>query len=310
MHHFSDASTCGYGQCSYLRMINENDEIHCTFLIGKARVSPSKIITIPRLELTAAVVSVRMSNMLREELNLTNVDEFFWTDSKVVLGYINNDARRFHTFVANRVQKIRQSTEPEQWLYVPTDENPADIASRGRTINELLSSNWFSGPSFLWEREITTSDVVLDLPVGDPEVKKIQTLQTKTTESKDLVDHLSKFSSWSKATKAIARLLRWIKRDKASSPASVSEQEDARCWHAPKRNFQIGDIVMDIDETLPRSEWRLGRITETVLSSDGLVRKAKIALGDKRLNKKGERVHKTSIVERPAQKLVLLLEAE
>ncbi len=77
-----------------------------------------------------------------------------------------------------------------------------------------------------------------------------------------------------------------------------------------KRNFQIGDVVMDIDEILPRSEWRLGRIIETVLSPDGLVRKAKVALGDKRLNKKGERMHKMSIVERPAQKLVLLLEAE
>ncbi len=74
IHNFSDARTCGCGQCSYLRMINENEEIHCTFLIGKARVSPLKIITIPRLELTAAVVSVRMSDMLREEFNLTNVD--------------------------------------------------------------------------------------------------------------------------------------------------------------------------------------------------------------------------------------------
>nr|XP_017214445.2 uncharacterized protein LOC101885244 isoform X1 [Danio rerio] len=229
MHHFSDASTCGYGQCSYLRMINEDDEIHCSFLIGKARVSPLKIITIPRLELTAAVVSVSMSNILSEELNLIDVDKFFWTDSKVVLGYINNDARRFHTFVANRVQKIRQSTTPNQWLYVPTYENPADNASRGRRINELLSSNWFSGPSFLWEKEITTTNVVPDLPVGDPEVKKIQTLHTKTMENKDFVDRLSKFSSWSKTIKAVARLLRWIKKDKTNSPASVSEQEDAKC---------------------------------------------------------------------------------
>ncbi|KAG1927218.1 hypothetical protein F2P79_024407 [Pimephales promelas] len=92
IHNFSDASTCGYGQCSYLRMISEKDEIHCTFLLGKARVTPVKITTIPRLELTAAVVSVKMSNMLREELDLTNVDEFFWTDSKVVLGKLRKSA--------------------------------------------------------------------------------------------------------------------------------------------------------------------------------------------------------------------------
>ncbi len=273
IHHFSDASTCGYGQCSYLRMINVKDEIHCTFLIGKARVSPSKIITIPRLELSAAVVSVRMSNMLREELNLPNVDEFFWTDSKVVLGYINNDVRRFHTFVANRVQKIRQSTEPKQWLYVPTDQNPADNASRGGTINELLSSNWFSGPSFLWEREITTSDVVLDLPVGDPELKKIQTLQTKTEESKDLVDHLTKFSSWSKTLKAIARLLRWIKKDKTNLPASASEQEDAKCLilkGVQKQMYQNEIDMLSQGKQLP-SHSKLHHL-DAFIDKDGMIK--------------------------------------
>ena len=61
----------------------------------------------------------------------------FWTDSKVVLGYIANESRRFHVFVANRVQRIRDSTTPEQWLYVKTDDNPADDASRGITAHKL-----------------------------------------------------------------------------------------------------------------------------------------------------------------------------
>lgn len=173
LHHFSDASTCGYGQCSYLRVKNKEGKIHCSLVIGKARVSPTKLTTIPRLELTAAAVSVSISNMLREELRVVNGEEYFWTDSKVVLGYINNDARRFHTFVANRVQKIRNSTNPKQWRYVPTDENPADGASRGKTINELLTSDWFTGPTFLWKKELPMkNDAVPDLSIGDPEVKK------------------------------------------------------------------------------------------------------------------------------------------
>ena len=61
LHHFSDASTSGYGQCSYLRLVNERDEVHCSFVMGKARVSPLRSVTIPRLELTAALVSVRVS---------------------------------------------------------------------------------------------------------------------------------------------------------------------------------------------------------------------------------------------------------
>ncbi|KAL6463232.1 hypothetical protein MHYP_G00276230 [Metynnis hypsauchen] len=77
LHHFSDASISGYGQCSYLRLSNEDGDVHCALVIGKSRVAPTKLTTIPRLELTAAVVSVKVSNVLKEELGYANVQEFF-----------------------------------------------------------------------------------------------------------------------------------------------------------------------------------------------------------------------------------------
>ncbi|XP_041850911.1 uncharacterized protein LOC121646099 isoform X2 [Melanotaenia boesemani] len=122
IHHFSDASTSGYGQCSYLRQVNENGSVHCTLIMAKSRVAPIKVITIPRLELTAAVVSVVTSDVLKEELGFAGIHEYFWTDSKVVLGYINNESRRFHTFVSNRIQKIHLSSNSQQWRYVPSDK--------------------------------------------------------------------------------------------------------------------------------------------------------------------------------------------
>ncbi len=79
-------------------------------------------------------------------------------------------------------------------------------------------------------------------------------------------------------------------------------------WHSPKRNLSVGDVVLDIDELLPRGEWRLARVLETVISKDGLVRRVKISFGDKRLNNKGQRSNKLSIVEHPVQKLILILE--
>lgn len=97
LHHFSDASSHGYGQCSYIRVMTEN-KVHCSLVIGKARVAPTEVVTIPGLELTAAVISSVVGSMLREELELKIDQEFFWTDSQVVLGYINNEARRFHIF--------------------------------------------------------------------------------------------------------------------------------------------------------------------------------------------------------------------
>lgn len=79
-------------------------------------------------------------------------------------------------------------------------------------------------------------------------------------------------------------------------------------WNMPKRNLQINDIVLVKEENLPRNEWKLGRIQETISSGDGLIRKAKVLLGDCKLDAKGKRTTKQSIIERPVQKLVLLKE--
>ena len=118
LHHFSDACESGYGQSSYIQLLNQSGRVHCTLLIGKSRVAPLKFVSIPRLELTAATLSVKISKMLKKELDIHIDDEIFWTDSKVVLGYINSDARRFKVFVANRVQQIRDHTSNRIMLRV------------------------------------------------------------------------------------------------------------------------------------------------------------------------------------------------
>ena len=152
MHYFSDASVEGYGQCSYLRPINEHDQVHCPFVVRKTRVTPLKYKTIPRLELAAATTSARMSEFGRNELEHPEIKEFFWTDSRVVLGYISNEAKRFHVYVANRVQQICDLTDSNSWFYVEIKSNPADEASRGLAAKQLVEgSRWLIGPEFLWE---------------------------------------------------------------------------------------------------------------------------------------------------------------
>ena len=88
LHHFSDACESGYGQFSYIRLLNQSSQVHCTLLIEKSKVA-LMFVSIPRLELTAATLSVKISKMLKNELDIHVDDEIFWTDSKVVLGYIN-----------------------------------------------------------------------------------------------------------------------------------------------------------------------------------------------------------------------------
>ena len=91
IHHFSDTSEGGYRQSSYLRLQDDQEKIQCVLLIGKSRVSPLKYISIPRLELIAATLSVKVSLFLRRELEIPINKEYFRTYSKVVLGYISNN---------------------------------------------------------------------------------------------------------------------------------------------------------------------------------------------------------------------------
>ena len=119
---------------------------------------------------------MKIACLLKKELNLGEVEEWFWTDSKVVLGYIKNDVRGFKTFVANRIQQIRENTEVQQRQYVPTRENPADDASRGLNAERVHSrSRWFQGPLLLWhnEKDWPVTDIVdVEVHVDDPELKK------------------------------------------------------------------------------------------------------------------------------------------
>jgi len=83
-------------------------------VFGISRVNPLKQITIPKLELIVAAVRIKVSHLVQKELDLDEFQEVFWTDSKVVLGYIANESERFHTFVANRVQQIQGHANKKQ----------------------------------------------------------------------------------------------------------------------------------------------------------------------------------------------------
>ena len=130
LHHFSDASQRGYGAVSYLRFINAEGVNHCSFVMGKSRLAPLKTITIPRLELSAAVLATKLDKSIRKEIDIPICESVFWTDSMCVLSYIASKDRRFRTFVANLVSSIHKVSSPSQWNYVDTKSNPADDASR------------------------------------------------------------------------------------------------------------------------------------------------------------------------------------
>ena len=126
MHLLADASEGAYGVVAYIRVHNICGKVSFNFSIGKARLAPIKSTSIPRLELEAATLAVKLNKMMLLELNKPNWDTYFWTDSMTVLFMIHNSAKRFPTFVANRLAKIDDLSEPTQWRYVNSDLNPAE----------------------------------------------------------------------------------------------------------------------------------------------------------------------------------------
>ena len=98
LHHFSDISEYGYGAVSYLRIVDDEGVPHCSFVLVKSRVIPLKVVSIPRLELAAAVVAVKLNCLIRNELEYPIHDTIYWTDSTVVLQCIRKESRDFTSF--------------------------------------------------------------------------------------------------------------------------------------------------------------------------------------------------------------------
>ena len=251
LHHFSDASQSGYGAVTYLRSEDNNGKVKCSFVMGKSRLAPIKPVTIPRMELSAAVVATRLDRIAKQELTLPINGSFFWTDSTCVLRYIENQDKRFQTFVANRVATIHDSSSPKQWRYVNTQANPADHASRGLPADCL--EQWIQGPEFLLQSRESwpqrPADMSPDIASDDPEVKQVSAVYTSKTSEQDAIIHISeRFSSWSRLKKVIAWILRYktilqnlarkkmarqptiIRQSSEITPLSVVELEQAETY--------------------------------------------------------------------------------
>ena len=265
LHHFSDASSQGYGAVSYLRQINANGNVHCSLIMAKSRLAPLKAVTIPRMELSAAVLATRLDRMIKQEVTIPIDSSTFWTDSTCVLRYIENKDKRFQTFVANRVSAILNQSTATQWRYVETSLNPADEASRGMTVDALLNNErWRQGPAFLKQPEdawpLRPADMG-EISSDDPEVKK--SADVFANEASKESDHIGKmfekFSSWTRLKRIVSWILRYknilrrqSQRRKANelisyqsnavmiAPLSVSEMNEAEkeiLKHVQKQSF-------------------------------------------------------------------------
>lgn len=221
LHIFCDASEQAIAAVSYIEQ-KSDDELKWDigFVMGKAKVAPTSGHTVPRLELCSAVLAVELFQTISEHLSAKFQNAIFHTDSRVVLGYINNETRRFHTYVTNRVAKIRSTTKPEQWKYIPTELNPADAATRGNLegLQEKVK-RWLQPMHDAFDTVVETSPsqtYPLICPNDDKEIR-VSTLKTEAKEAvSPLTARFERFSSWTSLVRAF-RLLRRVGRSFHSS---------------------------------------------------------------------------------------------
>ncbi|GFX04291.1 integrase catalytic domain-containing protein [Trichonephila clavipes] len=137
LHAFSDASEKAYGSSIYLKSVSALGEVKVCLVTSKSRVSPLKQISIPRLELCGAVLAAKLMKKVKEALNLQITAVHFWSDSTIVISWIHRESRELKTFVANRVSKIHQLSSRDQWHHIASEQNPADVLSKGLLPEEL-----------------------------------------------------------------------------------------------------------------------------------------------------------------------------
>ena len=208
---FSDASVKAIAAVAYLKVTDQDGHTEVGFLLGKTKLAPQPELTVPRLELCAAVLAVEIAELIVKEIDLKPSAIRFYTDSKVVLGYICNQSRRFYVYVNNRIQRIRQSTLPKQWTVgVPTEQNPADCGSRSVSAAQLQGTTWLTGPSFLRHpKEVPMTDpVVFKLVDPEHDVEVRDEVKVLSTHVKGQLGsgRFNRFSTWKSLVRAIAHL--------------------------------------------------------------------------------------------------------
>ncbi|XP_067040969.1 uncharacterized protein [Acropora muricata] len=219
---FVDASEDAYGSVVYYRNVYPSGLITSVIVAAKTSVAPLRAISVPRLELMGAVLGLRLTKEISKALNVSDV--VFWSDSVDVLWWLRNASRRFKPFVANRVAEIQSLTSSNQWRYVSTENNPADLATRGVIASGLACSEiWWQGPKFLKKPESEWPENLIQASSSShkefrsrgrfskAETNKGQesTLIAATiNESRDWRLNPQRFSSWTR----LLRVHAWVSR--------------------------------------------------------------------------------------------------
>ncbi|XP_076638806.1 uncharacterized protein LOC143350669 [Colletes latitarsis] len=207
LHVFCDASEKAYAGVAYWRDVYEDGITTVTFILGKCRVSPLKPISIPRLELQAALLASRIARTVQQEHSRKITKRVFWTDSCTVLSWLRSDYRTYKAFVAHRLGEIDDLTSQNEWQWIPSKENPADDATRENGPMPLEKSRWISGPEFLRNNERFWHAQPRTTVPGPREELRPEFVGANVDFGRLELPQIERFSSWFRLIRSTAWLL-------------------------------------------------------------------------------------------------------
>ena len=210
IHGFCDASEQAYGACIYFRSKNSCGKTRVSLVCSKSRVAPLKLLTLPRLELCAALLLSRLIVSVKQALQINFSKVVLWSDSTIALNWIAAEPYKLKTFVSNRITEIQELTANCQWRHVPSLQNPADLVSRGQLPQEFINCMlWKKGPEWLSLEDSywpPTNIEAIELP--EKHVKSIIMRCLTITINKTNI--LQKYSSIGKLTRVMAYANRFV----------------------------------------------------------------------------------------------------
>lgn len=226
LHTFVDASSEAYAAVCYFRMENQ-DGVQCSMIRAKTKVAPLNPISIPRMELQAALLGSRLAADVEKGHSFKIARRIFWSDSRTVLCWLQGDPKQYRQFVSFRVGEILESTNICEWRWIDTKSNVADEATKWPNHFEINSTcRWFRGPQFLYQPETNWPEKNYSAEIETVDLKIHVNEDTKYQVPKVTLD-VEKYSDWYQLLRVQCFFQRWAFYFKKRH---LSEQ-----WSQPKQ---------------------------------------------------------------------------
>ncbi|XP_036322198.1 uncharacterized protein LOC118736217 [Rhagoletis pomonella] len=216
LHVFVDASEVANAAVAYFSITRE-DEVQVAHVSSRTKVAPLRPISIPRMELLAAVLGSRLATEITKGHDFKIHKAYFYTDSRTVLTWLKSDPRKYKQFVMFRVAEIQEHTNVTEWSYIPSKLNVADAATKWKSTTEFSpTSTWFAGPEFLHSPRVKWPKYNYDIDMEhfkdadlNPHVEYIGA----HIESQPLIDP-TRFSKWERLERCMAYVKRFADKCK------------------------------------------------------------------------------------------------